>query len=51
MKENHASLLVIEQSHPSFDCLQWREIDLGSFDLDLSVNLLAVISVHWNENV
>ena len=36
MKENHASLLVIEQSHSSFDCLQWREIDFRSFDLDLS---------------
>ena len=63
MKENHASPLVIEQSHSSFDCLQWREIDLRSFDLDLSnrvfslnskeitVNLLAVISVHWNRKV
>ena len=35
MKETHASLLVIEQSHSSFDCLQWREIGLRSFDLDL----------------
>ena len=46
-----ASLLVIEQSHSSFDCLRWREIDLRSFDLDPAVNLLAVISVHWNEKV
>ena len=36
MKESHASLLVIEQSHSSFDCLQWREIDLRSFDLEVS---------------
>ena len=35
MKENHASLLVIEQSHSSFDCLQWDEIDLRSLGLDL----------------
>ena len=33
VKENHASLLVIEQSHSSSDCLQFREIDLRSFDL------------------
>ena len=26
-----------EQSHSSFDCLQWREIDLRSLDLDLSM--------------
>ena len=63
MKENHASLLIIEQSHSSFDCLQWREIILifvrltstcrgGVFRLnskEITVNLLAVISVHGNE--
>ena len=36
MEENHAALLVTEQSHSSSDCLQRREIDLRSFDLDLS---------------
>ena len=37
MKENHAPLLVIqEQSYSSFDCLQWREIDLPSLDLSRS---------------
>ena len=62
MKENHASLLVIEQSHLSFDCLQWHEIDLRLtstcrgrvFSLnskEITVNLLTVISVYWNEKV
>ena len=36
MNESSNSLLVIEQPHSSFDCLQWREIDLRSLDLDLS---------------
>ena len=63
MEENHASLLVIEQSHSSFDCLQWRELTFVRltstcrgrvFSLnskEITVNLLAVISVHWNEKV
>ena len=58
MKENQASLLVIEQSHSSFDCLQWRELislRLTStcrgrvFSLnskEITVNLLAVIYLY-----
>ena len=45
-----------------FDCLQWREIDFRSLDLskyrmlsfssrEITINLLAVMSVHWNEKV
>ena len=60
MKENHASLLVIYCNSliNLFIVYSVREIDLhwtyqgGVFSLnseEISVNLLAVISVHWNE--
>ena len=32
-KENCPSSLVIYQTHPPFDCLQWRKIDFRSMDL------------------